>query len=28
MRAIEEFEALLGSDLPERIKNWLVCLGL
>lgn len=26
--AIEEFEALLSSDLPERIKNWLVSLGL
>jgi uncharacterized protein YutE (UPF0331/DUF86 family) len=26
--AIEEFETLLGSDLPERIKNWLVRLGL
>ncbi len=26
--AIEEFEALLGSDLPGRIKTWLVRLGL
>jgi uncharacterized protein YutE (UPF0331/DUF86 family) len=26
--AIEEFEALLSGDLPERIKEWLVRLGL
>jgi hypothetical protein len=26
--AIEEFEALLNSDLPERIKDWLIGLGL
>jgi hypothetical protein len=27
-KAIEAFEMLLSSDLPERIKNWLVSLGL
>jgi hypothetical protein len=26
--AIEEFEGLLSGDLPQRIKNWLVRLGL
>jgi len=26
--AIEGLEALLSGDLPERIKNWLVGLGL
>lgn len=26
--AIEAFEMLLSSDLSERIKNWLVSLGL
>lgn len=26
--AIEAFEAILSSDLPQRVKNWLVRLGL
>lgn len=26
--AIEEFEKLLSGDLPKRIKDWLVRLGL